>query len=178
MNIMRTERLQGELLGLLPGEAGVREVTVLGGLAVDGVDEVKLLDNDTGAEVKVLVDDGDKLVRGLVRGAVGLDEDGGGLGDTDGVGELDKSSAGEASGDERLGDPAGEVGSRTVDLGVVLSGESTTTVSAPTTVGVDDDLTASKTGVTLRSTDDEETGGLDLEKGKKEKSVLEQQQEA
>jgi hypothetical protein len=36
-------------------------------------------------------------------------------------------------------------------------------VSTPATVGVDDDLAASETGITLGTTDDEETGGLDLE---------------
>lgn len=64
--------------------------------------------------------------------------------------------------DERLGDPSGEVGSGTVDLAVIFSGERTTTVCTPATVGVNDDLTASQTGVTLRTTDDEETGRLDL----------------
>ena len=49
-------KLELELLGLLPGEFLVGEVTVLSGLEVDGVDEVKLLDNDTGAEVEVVLD--------------------------------------------------------------------------------------------------------------------------
>jgi len=84
-------------------------VTVLGRLVVDGLDEVELLDNDTRSQVEVLEDDLDELVGGLVGGAVGLNEDGEGLGDTDGVGELDESTAGEAGLEERLGDPAGEV---------------------------------------------------------------------
>lgn len=45
-------------------------MTVLGGLEVDGLGQVKLLDNDTGSEVEVLVDDVDKLVVVLVRGTV------------------------------------------------------------------------------------------------------------
>jgi len=48
--------LELELLGLLPGEVLVGEVAVLSGLEVDGVDEVKLLDDDTGAEVEVVLD--------------------------------------------------------------------------------------------------------------------------
>ena len=66
--------------------------------------------------------------------------------------------------DERLGDPASEVGSRSIDLAVVLAGESTTSMSTPATVGVDDDLAAGKTGVTLWTADDEEAGWLDLRK--------------
>jgi hypothetical protein len=149
--------LELELLGLLPGEGLVAEVTVLGSTVVDGVGEVKLLDNDTGTEIEVLVDDLDKLLGGLVRGTVVLNEEREGLGDTNGVGELDETAAGEVGLDQGLGDPAGEVGSGTIDLGVILSGESTTTVGTPTTVGVNDDLTASETGVTLGTTDDEET---------------------
>lgn len=67
--------------------------------------------------------------------------------------------------DNGLGDPAGEVGSRAIDLAVVLAGEGTTTVGTPTTVGVDDDLTAGQTSVTLWATNDEETRWLDLEEG-------------
>jgi hypothetical protein len=157
-----SSHLELEGLGLLPGEVGVGEVAVLGGLAVDGVDEVELLDDDTGAHVEVGLDDLDELAGALVGGAVGLDEDGERLGDTNGVGELDKGTASELGVDERLGNPAGEVGSRTVDLAVVLAGEGTTTVSTPATVGVNDDLAASETGVTLRTTNDEVAGRLDL----------------
>lgn len=137
-------------------------MAVLGGLEVDGLGKVELLDDDTGAEVEVVADDLDKLIRGLVGGAVGIDVDGEGLSDTDGVGELDEGTAGKTGGDEGLGDPATDVGSRTINLGEVLAGEGTTTVGTPATVGVDDDLTASETGITLGTTDDEETGRLDL----------------
>lgn len=149
--------LELELLWLLPGEGLVAKVTVLGSAVVDGVGEVKLLDNDTGTEVEVLADDLNELLGGLLGGTVVLNEEGEGLGNTNGVRELDEGTTGEASLDEGLGDPAGEVGSGTVDLGVVLSGEGTTTVGTPTTVGVDNDLTASKTGITLGTTNDEET---------------------
>ena len=157
MSTFHRTNLELQLLGLLPGELLVGEVTVPGRLVVDGVGQVQLLDDDTGTHVKVVLDDLDKLVRGLVGGAVGLDEEGEGLGDTDGVGKLDECAAGQLGVDERLGDPACKVGSGTVDLGVVLSGESTTTVGSPAAVGIDDNLAASETSITLRSTDDEET---------------------
>lgn len=137
-------------------------MAVLSGLEVDGLGKIELLDDDTGAEVEVVADDLDELLRGLLGGAVGIDVDGEGLSDTNGVGELDKGTAGKAGGNEGLGDPAADVGSGTVDLGEVLAGEGTTTVSTPATVGVDDDLTASETGITLGTADDEETGRLDL----------------
>jgi len=149
--------LELERLGLLPAEALVgAEVAVLSGLEVDGLGEVELLDNDTGTEVEVVADDLDELLRVLLRGTVGIDVDRQRLGDTDGVRELDEGTAGETGGDEGLGDPAAYVGGRTIDLGEVLAGEGTTTVGTPATVGVDDDLTAGQTGVTLGTADDEE----------------------
>lgn len=155
--------LELELLGLFPGEALVgAEVAVLGGLQVDRAVQAELADNDTRSQVKVLADDLDELIRGLGGGAVGLDEDGEGLGDTNSVRELDKGSTGKAGVDQRLGDPAGDVGSGSVDLGEVLAGESTTTMGTPATVGVDNDLTTSQTSITLGTTDDKEARGLDL----------------
>lgn len=162
MHKSHSSNLELEGLGLLPGEVGVGEVTVLGSLAVDGVGEVKLLDNDTRAHVEVGVDDLNELLGGPVRGTVGLNEDGERLGDTNGVRELDKSTASELGVDEGLGDPTGEVGSRAVDLAVVLAGEGTTTVGTPATVGVNNDLAASETSVTLGTTNDEVTRGLNL----------------
>ena len=137
-------------------------MAVLGRLEVDGLGQIQLLDDDTGAQVEVVADDLDKLVRCLLRGAVGVDVDREGLSNADGVRELDEGAASEAGGDEGLGDPATDVGSRAVDLGEVLAGEGTTTVSTPATVGVDDDLAAGQTGIALGATDDEEAGGLDL----------------
>jgi hypothetical protein len=140
-------------------------VTVLGSLVVNGVGEVELLDNDTGAEVEVLADNLDELFRRLIRGTVVLNEEGERLGNTNGVRELDEGAAGETSVDQRLCNPASEVSGRAIDLGVVLSGEGTTTVGTPTTVSVNDNLAASETGITLGTTDDEETRGLDVVDG-------------
>lgn len=155
--------LKLEGLGLLPGEALVgAKVAVLGRLEVDGAVQAELADDDTGPEVKVLVDDLDELIRGLLRRAIGVDVDGEGLGNANGVRKLDEGTTGQAGGNERLGDPAGKVGGRAVDLGEVLAREGTTTVSTPATIGVDDDLASGQAGVTLGATNDEEAGGLDL----------------
>ena len=140
-------------------------MTVLGGLSVDGLGKVKSLDNDTRTQVEVVPDDLDQLLGALVRGAVALDEDGERVSDTNGVGELDKRTTSELGADKGLGDPAGHVGGRTVDLGVVLAREGTTTVSTPATVGVDDDLTAGQTSITLGTTNDEAARGLQVVDG-------------
>lgn len=111
--------------------------------------------NDTRAEVPVVADDLDELLIGLLTGAVGVDEDRQRLSDTNGVRELDKAAAGEAGVNQGLGDPTRSVSGRAIDLGEVLAREGTSTVSTPTTVRVDDDLTARQTSVTLGSANDE-----------------------
>jgi hypothetical protein len=137
-------------------------VTVLGSLEVDGVVQVELTNNDTRSEIKVVADDLDELLRVLLRGTVRVDIDREGLGDTNGVRELDKGTSAKTGSDQGLGDPSTDVGSGTIDLGEILSGESTTTVGTPATVGVDNDLSAGQTSITLGTTNDEETRGLDL----------------
>lgn len=137
-------------------------MAVLGSLEVDGLVKVELSDNDTGSEVKVVVDDLDELIRGLGRGAVRVDVDGQGLGNTNGVRQLDEGTSGKLGVNKRLGDPSGKISSRSIDLGEILAREGTTTVGTPTAISIDDDLAAGQTGVTLGTTNDEKTRGLDL----------------
>lgn len=92
--------LKLQILGLLPRERLVGEVSVLGRLAVDRVRQVELLDDHTRTHVEVLADDLDQLVRGLGRSAVGLDKERERLSNTDGVRELDQAPAGETGLDE------------------------------------------------------------------------------
>lgn len=51
---------------------------------------------------------------------------------------------------------------RPVDLGPILSREGSSSVSAPSTVRVDDDLASGETGVTLGTSDDEPARRLDV----------------
>lgn len=55
-----------------------------------------------------------------------------------------------------------EVSDRPVKPGVVFSRESTTAVGTPAVIGIHNDFTDSKTGITLRATDAEEARKLDL----------------
>jgi hypothetical protein len=75
---------------------------------------------------------------------------------------LDEGTASEFGVDEGLGDPSSKVGSGTIDFGVIFAGESTATVSSPTTIGVDDDLAACQASITLRAADNEESRRLNL----------------
>lgn len=75
---------------MFPGEALVgTKVTELGGLVVQRLDQVQLLSNRTRSHIKVGLDNLDKLLGGLLRGAVRVDVNGAGLSNTDSVTELD-----------------------------------------------------------------------------------------
>ena len=121
------------------------------------------LTDDTRAEVPVVADDLYELSVGFLASAVGVYEDRQRLCNTNGVRKLDEATASETSRDERLRNPTRGVGSRTVDLGPVLAREGTSTVGTPTTVGIDDNLTTSQPGVTLRTANDEASRWLNLQ---------------
>lgn len=157
--------LQRKLLDLLPSELLATEVSVAGGGLEDGLVEAEVADDTTGAEVKVLLHELHEGLLVVLGGAVSVDVDGERVGNTNGVGELDADTVAEVVGHEGLGDPAGGVGGGTVDLGAVLAGEGTASVGAPTSVGVDDDLSAGEAGVTVGSADDEAAGGVDVVDG-------------
>ena len=159
----RLRHLELQCLGLLPAEVLVgTEVPILGGLEVDGMIKVEFLHYNTRLHVEVVADHLDEFIRGLLGGTIGINVDGQGLGNTNGIGELDESTTAEAGSHERLGNPATKVGSRAVDLGEILSGEGTTAMSTPATVSVDYDFAASQTSIALRAANDEETRRLNL----------------
>ena len=113
--------------GVAPHPVVASEVSVGGSLAHDGAAELQVADDASGAEVKVLPHNLAKLsvslAGGLLSGAIAIDKDRKGVGDADGVTELDKSALAETGVDETLGDPAGGVGGGPVDLGGILTGE-------------------------------------------------------
>ena len=156
-----------ELDGGFPGEVEVvaTEVSVRSSGLVDGVAELEGVHEDTRAQVKVVVDDLQKLFLRKGTSAVRVDVDGEGSSNTDGVGELDEATLCKLGVDDGLCDPASSVGGRAVDLGRVLTRESATTVGAPASVGVDDDLAASEASITVGSTDDEAARGVQVVDG-------------
>lgn len=154
-----------EVQGLrsLPGEVSVvaAEVTVSGGLLHDRAAQVQVADDGSRAQVEVILDNLGDLQVGLTRAGqtstVGINEDGQWVRHTDGIGQLDQASVGQTSSDKGLGDPTSSVGSGTIDLGGILTREGSTTVGTPTTIGINDDLAAGQTSITVRTTDDETT---------------------
>mmetsp|Transcript_20976 Transcript_20976/g.66462 ORF Transcript_20976/g.66462 Transcript_20976/m.66462 type:complete len:461 (+) Transcript_20976:322-1704(+) len=154
----------------LPGEVGVvaAKVAVGSGLLVALVAtalEVKVAGHAAGAEVEGLVEAGEDLVVGDGAGAVGVDEHREGLGNANGVGQLDDAAPGKTGSHNGLGGLAHDVGTGAVDLGGVLAGEGAATVGTPATVGVNDDLAASEAGITVGATNHEAARGVEVEDG-------------
>jgi len=155
----------GRFVGDFPRETGLAEVAVVGRFAVDRTEQVELLDDRGRLEAEHLLDGGGDDLVGDDPRAKRVHVNAHGVRVADRVGELDLDLFGELGGDDVLGDPTAHVGRRAVNLRRIFAGERAATVTTPTTVGIDDDLTAGETGVALRATDDELAGGVDEELG-------------
>jgi hypothetical protein len=160
-------QLQG--LDLFPLKVGVvaSKVPIGGRLAHDRATQVQIANDTARAQVKVVLDHfrEPSIVLAFHDGAVAVHVDGEGVRHTNGVRDLDQGAATEFRGHDGLGGPARGVGGGTIDLGRVLAGEGTTTVGAPTAVGVDDDLAAGQTGIAMGTTNDEATGRIQVVDG-------------
>ncbi|EGE55812.1 hypothetical protein RHECNPAF_850048 [Rhizobium etli CNPAF512] len=155
-------------VGALPGERAVAaglaaEMAVGRGLGVDRLVEVEVTADARRRQIHVLADRRFDLVFGhALAGAVQVDIDRQRLRDADRVGELDRAAVGKAGGHDVLGEVAGGIGGRTVDLGRVLAGECAAAMRSRTAVSVDDDLAAGEAGVAIRAADDELAGRVDV----------------
>src|SRR5438270_223624 len=83
-------------------------------------------------------------------------------GEADGVGELHLALAGQAGGDDVLGDVAGHVGGRAVHLGRVLAAKGAAAVPAAASVGVHDDLAPRQAAVAVRAAHQEAARRVDV----------------
>jgi hypothetical protein len=119
---------------LIPGEFFTTKVTIGSSLLVDGLEEIQFLDDDTRTQVKVLLDNIEDFRFRAGGGTVGIDKDRERFGHTDSIRELDEGTTAELGVDQRLGDPASGISTGTIDLGPILTRESTTTVSTETTI--------------------------------------------
>ena len=151
-------------IGRFPSEvlAGAAEVAVGCGLLEDGATELQSLDDALWREGEVGADELFKLVCINAAGAEGVYEHGDRLRDADGVSELNFAAVGETGSDDVLGDVAGHVRGAAVNLGGVLAGEGSATVTAHAAIGIDDDLAAGEAGVAHGSAYNEAAGRIDV----------------
>jgi hypothetical protein len=118
------------------------------------------LTNDTRPEIPVLTDDSNEFLIHLFTGTVCVDVDRQRLCDANGIRKLDEYSTSKPGSDQRLGyyilsvpaaqiggtkftNPPGSISRRTVDFRKVFPRESTSTMSSPPTIGINNNFTSS-----------------------------------
>ena len=154
-------------VSFFPGDVCIllTEVTIVGRLPIDRTAELQLADDLGGFESEGL---SDRHLNGLFRNrgcTEGVDVDGDRIGMSDGVGELHFAAFGKPGCDDILGDIPAHIGGGTIDLGRILSGESSTPMPPHSSISIDDDLATGEAGVTLRSADNETACRIDQKLG-------------
>merc|ERR1712061_420274 len=162
----------GQILGVFPLEeldslVGVRltpEMAVSSGFLVLGLAESQRLGDGARTTVEGDLDDIRDVVstQGTLLGAVSLNKKRQRLGHTDCIRELHQSPLAQATLHNRFGHLSADIGRRSVDFGGILAGKRAATMSSPTSICVDDDLTACQPSITLWTTDDELAGRVDV----------------
>ena len=84
------------------------------------------------------------------------------IGNTNRVSQLNFATLGQSGGDDVFGNVTRHIGRTTIDFGRVFTAECSATVASPATVSVDDDLSTGQTTVTVRATDLELAGWVDV----------------
>merc|ERR1711884_169275 len=163
----------GQVLGILPLEeldsilrVGLAtEVTVCRRLLVLRLTESQRLRDGTWPTIEGDLDHvGDVICCELtLLCSVRLHEQRQWLRNTDCVRQLHQSAFAQTALHNRLGHLPADVCGRPVHLRRVLARESATAMGAPATVGVNDDLAACESRVTLRATNNELSRGVDVE---------------
>ena len=115
------------------------------------VPEIEGFDDRSWAQIKVLLHQRSESVVRKLTGPKGFHQNGNGFGHTNGVAELHFSAFSQSCRHKAFGDITRCIGCRTVHFGGVFTGESAATVAGITAIGVDDDLAAGETGISLRS---------------------------
>ncbi len=135
------------------------------GRLIDGAGEIQHLTKAIGGQVKMLADQFGEGLTGQLARAESLHHDGGGLGHADRIGHLYLTALRQTGSHDVLGDVAGGIGRRTVDLRRVLTRKRATTVASVTAIRVDDDLAPGQAAITDRATDHEFTSRIDMKLG-------------
>merc|ERR1719253_767376 len=161
--------LKGKVLNFLPCEVRVltSEVTVGSSLAHNWALKVKIPDDTSWTKIEVVLNNFSKLSIGLSVGnsSVRVNKDGKWVWNSNGVRKLYKCPSAKSSGNKTLGDPTGSISGGTINLCGVLSREGSSSVGTPSAVGVNDNLTSSKTGISVGSSNNETTRGVKMVNG-------------
>ena len=140
-------------------------MTVCRRLTVDRSAKIKVLDDSRRSEIEALAYSlRDRRFVYLTR-SEGVDHYRHGLRNADSVRELNLALICKSCRNDVLCNVSCRVGCRTVDLRRILARESSAAVTGVSAVGVNDDLSAGKSGVTCRTANDKSAGGVYVDLG-------------
>ena len=136
-------------------------MTISCSLSIDRTTKIQHLDNASWAQVKVL---GNQLFQNTVANlasAKGINHDGHRSSYANSISQLYLCLVSQTSGHNVLCYITGCIGTGTVNLRWIFAGESTATMTSHTAIGINNNLTASKTAVPLWATDNKLTSWVD-----------------
>ena len=139
-------------------------MAISGSFLIDRVTKFQTLFDSFRTKVEQLVDYTGNLAIGHIHVAtpVSVHEDVDRACYTDSIAHLYKHFVGNTCRNHILSNVTGSISGTTVHLAGVFSGESTTTVSAFATVSIHNNLAACQTGISVRTTDHELSGRIDV----------------
>ena len=113
---VRIRDLELQLLGTFPGEFGSAKMAVARRFLVDWLEEVEFLDDNTGSQVEIALDNFIYFRVALHTRAVCVDVDGDGFGYTDGIGNLHEAASAQSRRHQGFGDVTRSIRAGTVNL--------------------------------------------------------------
>jgi hypothetical protein len=118
-------------------------VSVRSSLTHNGAAKVQVTNDAARSKIKVLLDNFRQISirHTLFHSAVRVNKDTEWVRNTDRITELNKSTSAQFVCDKTFRNPTGSVGTRTINLCVVLSRKGATSMRAPSTIGINDDFT-------------------------------------
>ncbi|SAJ15092.1 Uncharacterised protein [Enterobacter hormaechei] len=143
------------------------KVTVRCGFLVDWVQQIQHLNQTVWTQVEELTHQQGQLFRRHFFSTEGFHHDGGWLSHADGVGNLNFTAVSQARSNDVFRHITCSVRRRTVHFRRVFTGERAATVARHAAVGIYDDFTTGQTAVTHWAADNEASGWVDEEFGRR-----------
>jgi len=138
-----------------PGEVFVcsTEVAESSRFLVNWSLEVQLLDDATWSEAEIIFGDSNEIIvrHTFLNGTIRVDMDGKWISKTNSIRNLDQNSVGESIGNKGFGNESSVVSGGSIDLRWVFTGESTTSMWAPSTIGINNNFSSSESGISCWS---------------------------
>src|SRR5438552_4976316 len=153
------------LIGALPSQCveiiDAAEVSVVSRLAVNGTEQIELLDNFSWLEIENFANCTFDFLVIHFAGAKCVDGNADWIGMADGIGELHFAAIGQPGSDYIFCNPSAHVGRTAIHFAWVLSGKRAATMASHSAVGVADNLATGNPRVAFRSADDKMARRID-----------------